>query len=90
MITINKKGVFMSKSKILNKQELRKNGYLTIEEFIKTIIPGLSEYLENNWSYTEKDALHHPEDLLTNASIYLDIACRTVGTFGVNPKKIIK
>ena len=80
----------MSKGKIIKEVDLRQNGYLTIDEFIKTLIPGLTEYLESNWSYEGKESLHHPEDLLTNAYVYLDVACRTVGTFGVNPNKIIK
>lgn len=64
-------------------QQLVSRGYLTIDEFLDRLIPGLRDYLHENWS-ASKQELHHPEDLFSNASIYLDVALRVVGDFGVN------
>lgn len=61
-----------------NDKELRKNGYITAEEFVSSFSNGLLDYLQTNWGNTNSDRLHHPEDLATNASIYAEIAYRVV------------
>lgn len=61
--------------------KLREDGWMTVDDFIKTLVPGLQEYLERNWGFRGKDDLHHPVDLFTNASIYMDIACHVAQDF---------
>ncbi len=60
---------------------LRQDGWTTIDEFLDDLIPGLREYLYGAWGYRHKDSLHHPVDLFTNASVYLDIACHVANDF---------
>jgi len=69
-----------------DKKELRSLGYMTPGEFVDRLIPGLKEYLKHNWGVKE-DELYHPEDLMSNASIYLDVAMHVVADFGVQPKE---
>lgn len=64
---------------------LRKAGYMTIDEFIDTLVPGLHEYLRTNWG-PKDESLHHPEDLFANASIYLDVARHVVADFGAKSR----
>jgi hypothetical protein len=59
---------------------LIEDGWLTIDEFMAKLTPGLKEYLESNWR-SSKDDIHHPGDLATTASIYLDIASRVLQEF---------
>ena len=66
-------------------KELRKRGYMTSDEFVDRLIPGLKEYLSKNWGVHNKDELHHPEDLISNASIYVEVAYHTLVDFGVAP-----
>lgn len=62
-------------------QDLIEDGWMTVDEFIKNLTPGLQEYLQRNWGNRDKDHLHHPVDLFTNASIYMDIACHVAQDF---------
>lgn len=55
-------------------KDLRQDGWLTIDEFIEQLIPGLTSYLKGNWGFRGSDDLHHPVDLFTTASIYMDVA----------------
>jgi hypothetical protein len=55
-------------------KELRQDGWMTIDEFVQMIIPGLESYLKGNWGFRGSDDLHHPVDLFTTASIYMDVA----------------
>lgn len=48
------------------------------------LIPGLTEYLETNWG--RLGDLHHPEDLFSTASIYIEVARHMAGSFIVAPK----
>jgi hypothetical protein len=68
-------------------KDLRARGYMTTDEFVDTLIPGLKEYMQRNWGFTSKDDLHHPEDLASTASIYMDGLYNFVGTFGIQPYK---
>jgi hypothetical protein len=70
----------------MGKKDLREHGYLTVDEFVAMLQPSLKDYLKNNWS-SDKDALHHPEDLFSNASIYFDVALNVVGHFGIQGKR---
>lgn len=66
---------------------LRARGYMTPEEFVDRLVPGLKEYLGHNWG-GEVDLLMHPEDLVSNAEIYLKVAYHVFVDFGVaGPKK---
>jgi hypothetical protein len=47
----------------------------------------LKEYLEKNWGVHKKHELHHPEDLISNASTYIEIAYHVLVDFGVAPPK---
>ena len=71
--------------KRVSEKELRKRGYMTSDEFVDRLIPGLKEYLSKNWGVHNKDELHHPEDLVSNASIYIEVAYHTLVDFGVAP-----
>lgn len=62
-------------------KHLIEDGWMTIDEFIDALIPGLREYLHTNWGRHSADKLNHPVDLFTNASIYLDIACHVAQDF---------
>jgi hypothetical protein len=50
------------------------------------LTPGLKEYLNHNWGI-KPDELHHPEDLFSNAEIYLEVARHIAGDFIVRPKR---
>jgi hypothetical protein len=70
--------------KIMSKhkdKELREDGWMTVDEFMAQLTPGLTEYLHENWGIKGKEALHHPTDLFTNASVYMDIAYRISNDF---------
>jgi len=69
----------------LNK-ELIARGYMTSDEFVDRLIPGLKEYLRNNWG-VKPNELHHPEDLFSNTGIYIEVARHVVVDFGVTPHK---
>lgn len=73
----------MSKKMPSNK-ELREVGYMTPAEFVDRLVPGLKQYLKHNWG-VYPDGLYHPEDLFSNAEIYLSVARHVVGDFGVAP-----
>jgi len=66
-------------------KELRKSGYMTTDEFVDRLTPGLKEYLSRNWGVRNRDELHHPEDLISNASIYMEVAYHVFVDFGVTP-----
>lgn len=65
-----------------NEKELRANGFMTIEEFVETFTPALSQYLHHTWSFGG-DGLHHPEDLLANASAFMEAMYVVVQHFGL-------
>ena len=67
-------------------KELIANGYMTPSEFVDRLVPGLKEYLKHNWG-CKPDDLYHPEDLFSNAAIYLEVARHVVGNFGVQPSE---
>jgi hypothetical protein len=62
-------------------KDLVQDGWMTVDEFVDALIPGLREYLKHNWGNQGDDRLNHPEDLFTNASIYLDVACHVSRDF---------
>jgi hypothetical protein len=62
--------------------ELRKRGYLTVDEFVDAYADALKEYLYSNWPGTIKeDKLNHPVDLFTNAWIFAEVAGRVSSRF---------
>jgi hypothetical protein len=65
-------------------KDLRANGYMTPAEFVDRLVPGLKDYLKHNWG-CKPDELYHPEDLFSNAEIYLEVARHVVTDFGVAP-----
>lgn len=67
-------------------KELRASGYMTPNEFVDRLVPGLKDYLRHNWGI-KPDELYHPEDLFSNAEIYLEVARHVVGDFGVQPSE---
>ena len=71
---------------LMGKKDLRDYGYLTADEFVDIVTPGLRNYLKNNWG-SDKDSLYHPEDLFSTASIYFDVALNVVGHFGIQGKR---
>lgn len=67
--------------------ELRAAGYMTTEEFVDRLTPGLKEYLSKNWGVKDKSSLHHPEDLISNAAIYIEVAFHIIADFGARPTR---
>jgi hypothetical protein len=63
-------------SKATTDNELRQRGYMTPDEFIDALTPGLKEYMISNWG--RNGQLMHPEDLATTASIYMEVAYRVI------------
>jgi len=61
----------------MSESEKRSRGYMTNEEFVKMITPGLIDYLNDTFS---RDVVHHPEDLATHASIYFDVSFRVISS----------
>ena len=70
-----------------NNKDLVQDGWMTVDEFMAQLTPGLTEYLRENWGLRDKDALHHPTDLFTNASVYMDIAYR-ISNYVINCKHV--
>jgi hypothetical protein len=70
-----------------NKKDLRQHGYLTSDEFVDMVAPALKSYLKQNWGKYDTEALYHPEDLFSNASLYFDVALNVVGQFGIQGKR---
>jgi hypothetical protein len=69
-----------------DEEELRAHGYMTPGEFVDNLVPGLKEYLKHNWG-CKPDELYHPEDLFSNAEIYIEVARHIAGDFIVRPKR---
>ena len=67
-------------------EDLRAHGYMTPGEFVDALVPGLKEYLKHNWG-VKPDELYHPEDLFSNAEIYLEVARHIAGDFLVRAKR---
>ncbi len=57
-------------------KQLRAHGYMTVDEFISKLTPGLRDYLLHNWTKDET-SLNHPEDLASNALVYMEVALIT-------------
>jgi hypothetical protein len=64
-----------------NNKDLIQDGWMTIDEFMEKLTPSLTEYLKSNWGMSGKDDIHHPTDLFTTASIYMEIAYRVANDF---------
>jgi hypothetical protein len=62
-------------------KELRARGYMTPEEFVDRLIPGLKAYLQSSWT----DDLSHPEDLISNTLSYVETAYHVISDFGAGP-----
>jgi hypothetical protein len=67
---------FGGSSKETPDNKLRQHGYMTPDEFIDALTPGLKEYMISNWG--RNGQLMHPEDLATTASIYMEVAYRVI------------
>lgn len=76
----------MARPQMPTDKELRELGYMTSNEFVDRLIPGLKEYLSKNWG-RGTDELHHPEDLISNISVYIDVAYHVIADFGVTEKE---
>ena len=61
-------------------KELRARGYMTPDEFIDRLTPGLKSYLEGNWT----SGLSHPEDLISNTLGYVESAYLVICDFGAH------
>ena len=60
--------------------DLLEDGWMTSDEFVDRLTLGLREYLNSNWGHA-KGALHHPEDLATTSSVYMEVAYRVIADF---------
>ena len=67
-----------------SKKILIARGYMTTDQFVDKLVPGLKDYLKQNWG-CKPGELYHPEDLFSNAEIYLEVARHVVTDFGVAP-----
>lgn len=76
----------MANSKMPTDKELREHGYMTSDEFVDRLVPGLKEYLRKNWGRGASE-LNHPEDLISNTSVYIDVAYHVIVDFGVAEKE---
>ena len=64
---------------------LRARGYMTTDEFVDTLIPGLRQHMSASWRWAGEDSLHHPADLASSASGYTESVYSVIETFGVQP-----
>lgn len=64
-------------------KELKARGYMTPDEFVDRLIPGLTAYLQANHS----DSLCHPEDLIGDTLSYIETAYLVISDFGAGPIK---
>jgi len=76
-----------TKKKTVSDGELREAGYMSADEFVDKLVPGLKEYLQKNWGVHNKHELHHPEDMISNISTYIEIAYHVIADFGVAAQK---
>ena len=67
-------------------QELRDCGYMTPNDFVDKLVPGLKEYLNKNWGMVP-NRLYHPEDLASNVAIYMEVAYHVLVDFGARPPR---
>jgi hypothetical protein len=77
----NKNSIYYEPSDV----ELRARGYMTTDEFVETLVPGLKQHMANSWHWAGDDALHHPSDLASTASMYTESVYNVIETFGVQP-----
>ena len=68
-----------------SEKELRARGYMTTDEFVETLVPGLRQHMANSWRWAGDDSLHHPADLASTASMYVESVYSVIETFGVQP-----
>jgi hypothetical protein len=64
-------------------KELRARGYMTPDEFVDRLIPGLMTYLQGNMG----ESLCHPEDLIGDTLSYIETAYIVISDFGAGPAK---
>ena len=64
-------------------KELLARGYMTPDQFVDRLIPGLTTYLRANHS----DSLCHPEDLIGDTLSYIETAYLVISDFGAGPAK---
>jgi len=64
-------------------KELKARGYMTPDEFVDRLIPGLMAYLQGNHS----ESLCHPEDLIGDTLSYVETAYLVISDFGAGPAK---
>jgi hypothetical protein len=64
-------------------KELRARGYMTPDQFLERLLPGLQQYLYS----ASGDDLSHPEDLISNTLAYIEVAYLVIGDFGAGPEK---
>jgi hypothetical protein len=76
-----------AKKKTVTDVDLRDRGYMTSDEFVDKFVLGLKEYLQKNWGTHNKHELHHPEDLISNVSVYVEAAYHVIADFGVAAQK---
>jgi hypothetical protein len=60
-------------------EDLRNQGYLTVDEFMDKFGEGLREYLKN--TLVVKDRLVHPEDLIANTLAFSEVAWQIITRF---------
>jgi len=63
-------------------KRLRNAGWVTTDEFMEKFFIGLKWYLQKDTYLTDdKDALHHPGDIVNCVSTYTDVAFHVLDSF---------
>jgi hypothetical protein len=66
---------------------LRSHGWMTTDEFLDKLLPGLREYL-GRYTYLGSDnQLNHPEDMILNIQTYMEVGFHVIADFGVASEK---
>jgi hypothetical protein len=77
----------MKPLKMPSEKVLRERGYISVDEFVQALAPGLTEYLKNNGAVGD---ISHPEDLVLSTISYVETMYCVFGTFGVNYEAVKK
>lgn len=69
-----------------DEKRLRALGWMTLDEFLEKLGTGLKYYMkENTYVGKEPERLHHPEDLIVNAQVFMEAAYHVLVSFGAAP-----
>ena len=64
-------------------ERLRKDGWMTVDEFMSRITPAMTEYLHGIWK--DPALVHHPEDVGSHALSFMEGIYQGLKNFGASP-----